>query len=307
MNSQTFTCPNCQVKFKIKSNIKITKQAKLSCPKCKKILFIRPVLKEGDGTHQMETSPEISISPKAYDISIQNEIIEDFLRYYKPSEEFTTEPSALIADEPRAFREFLQKWLESFGFRTTVANDGREALINLQKKIPDVLFINVYQPIIMGITICEKIKNHPVFNKIKIILIGALWRTDRFRRPPEQLYSADAYIEETISKQELADKLKKILPKDLLGKLHVDIEVIKDSEIDYAKRLARIIFSDIEIYNSEKIKEAIAKGLNLEEVLKDDINEGRLFYRSKVSPSVLAKYNFYEEYLELFLKEKQRN
>lgn len=306
MTEQVFVCPNCQVKFKLKNEIKITKQVKLGCPKCKKILFIRPVMKSGDRTHKMDSTLSVSVCMKAYDTEIQNEIVDDFLKYYKTFDEAVTEPIALIADEPRAFRDYLQKWLESIGFRTYIANEGREALIYLQKRIPDVLFINVYLPIIMGITICEKIKNHPVFSRIKIVLIGALWRTDRFRRQPENLYSADAYIEEVITKQELVDKLKKILPKETLNKLHTEAETIKDSEIDYAKRLARIIFSDIEIYNVDKINNAIAKGLDLLEVLKDDINEGRLFYGSKVSPSVLAKYNFFEEYLELFLKDKQK-
>ena len=118
MTEQVFVCPNCQVKFKLKSEIVITKQAKLACPKCKKILFIKPAMKIADSTHKMEGTPSVNVFMKAYDTEIQNEIVEDFLKYYKTSEEAVVEPIALVADEPRAFRDYLQKWLESIGFRT---------------------------------------------------------------------------------------------------------------------------------------------------------------------------------------------
>ncbi|OGF61458.1 MAG: hypothetical protein A2Y62_12255 [Candidatus Fischerbacteria bacterium RBG_13_37_8] len=306
MTSQIFICPNCQVKFKLRSTLVLNKSVKVACPKCKKILFLKPktASHKGDSTHRMKNVSTEALNPKMYDSSIQNEIVEDFLRYYKTPEDAKNEPIAIIADEPRIFREYLQKWLESMGFRTHLANDGREALNLLHHMFPDVLLLNVYLPVIMGINICEKIKNHPLFKKITVVLIGALWRTDRFRREPGNLYGADGYIEEAISKKDLIEKLNVILPAGIRSKLYHESDAIKDSDIDYAKRLARIIFSDIEIYNVEKIKNARDKGLEISYLLKEDIEEGRNYYRSKVAPSVLSKYNFFEESLESFLKGK---
>jgi len=302
MNEQIFICPNCQIKFKLKDGLNLHKYAKLSCPKCKKVLYIKPKSHSSENsTLHMENKSAAPQTTKVYDVSVQSEIVEDFLRYYSNPVEEKKEPIAVIADEPRAFRDYLQKWLESIGFRTYIANDGRETLTMLQKIHPDVLFINVYLPIIMGINICEKIKDHPFFKRIKVILIGALWRTDRFRRLPTNYYGADDYIEEVITRQELIEKIKILLPDNVKSSLATEGEVIKDSDIDYAKRLARIIFSDIEIYNTEKINNAKAQNINLNELLKDDIEEGKAYYRSKVSPSVLSHYNFFEECLELFL------
>lgn len=306
MNEQIFICPNCQVKFKLKGSINLRKYAKLPCPKCKKVLYIKPKsISSEDSTLHMEKIHTEPQTAKVYDIAIQSEIVEDFLRYYSRPINEKKEPIAVIADEPRAFREYLQKWLESIGFRTIIANDGRETLTLLQKNRPDILFINVYLPVIMGINICEKIKAHPFFKTIKVVLIGALWKTDRFRRMPTNYYGADDYIEEVITKQELIDKIKKLIPENMKSLLSTEGPAIKDSDIDYAKRLARIIFSDIEIYNAEKIKNSRIKKINLNELLKDDIEEGKAYYRSKVSPSVLSHYDFFEEYLAIFLKNNQ--
>ncbi len=307
MNAQIFTCPNCQVKFKLKDG-KIEKLVKLNCPKCKKLLYIRPKSFYGENsTKQMSSKLSESNPIKMYDLSIQNEIIEDFLRYHSSLKEESKEPIAIIGDEPREFRNYLNNLLESIGFRTFIADNGRDVLLLLQKNFPDILFINVYLPIIMGINICEKIKSHSYFKKIKIILIGTMWRTDRFKREPSNLYGADEYIEEAVSKKELFEKIQRILPKDVLDKLFLAGEPIKDTDIEYAKRLARIIFSDIELYNSEKIKKALIEKVDLRKVLEEDIEEGRAYYKSKVSPPVLANYNFFEEYLEKFLKNTMKS
>lgn len=64
-----------------------------------------------------------------------------------------------------------------------------------------------------------------------------------------------------------------------------------DSE-EAARRLARAIASDLSLYNEEKIVEGITND-NLFEVLKEEIEEGRALFRSRVSPSLLAR-NYYD-------------
>lgn len=60
-----------------------------------------------------------------------------------------------------------------------------------------------------------------------------------------------------------------------------------------AKRLARAIASDIALYNQEKLKEGIEKD-SLFDVLKEEIEEGRDLYLSRVSPDLAQKSNYYE-------------
>jgi len=60
-----------------------------------------------------------------------------------------------------------------------------------------------------------------------------------------------------------------------------------------AVRLARAIASDISLYNEQKIVKGIEQD-NLFEVLKDEIEEGRELYRSRVSQELYTTTNFFD-------------
>lgn len=68
-------------------------------------------------------------------------------------------------------------------------------------------------------------------------------------------------------------------------------ELISDPE--RARRLARAIVSDVNLYNADKVKEGIEND-NLFEVIQDELEEGRELYRSRVTPEIFEQYNFYE-------------
>lgn len=60
-----------------------------------------------------------------------------------------------------------------------------------------------------------------------------------------------------------------------------------------AVRLARAICSDLALYNEAKIVEGIEKDTFFE-LLSAEIEEGRELYRSRVSPDLYARTNFYD-------------
>jgi hypothetical protein len=62
-----------------------------------------------------------------------------------------------------------------------------------------------------------------------------------------------------------------------------------------ARRLARAIASDLSLYNEEKILRGLARD-NLFEELKDEIEEGRALFKSRVSGAMFAR-NFYDRAL----------
>lgn len=60
-----------------------------------------------------------------------------------------------------------------------------------------------------------------------------------------------------------------------------------------AIRLARAICSDVSLYNEAKIIQGIEQD-NFFELLRDELEEGRELYRSRVSPELLARSNYYD-------------
>jgi hypothetical protein len=60
-----------------------------------------------------------------------------------------------------------------------------------------------------------------------------------------------------------------------------------------ANRLARAIASDVSLYNEQKIVEGIIND-TLFDKIKDEIEEGRELYKSRVAADLFDRTNFYD-------------
>ncbi len=65
---------------------------------------------------------------------------------------------------------------------------------------------------------------------------------------------------------------------------------------DVARRIARAVVSDIALYNAKKVEEGIARDI-LFDLLKEEIDEGRNYYQSRVDPEVERSTNHFNEAL----------
>lgn len=66
-----------------------------------------------------------------------------------------------------------------------------------------------------------------------------------------------------------------------------------DEEKAKAMRFARAIASDISLYNEAKIVKGIEEDTFFD-ALKDEIEEGRDLYRSRVSPEIYGSTNYFD-------------
>ena len=74
---------------------------------------------------------------------------------------------------------------------------------------------------------------------------------------------------------------------------------------DQAIRLARAICSDLSLYNEDKIVKGIEQD-NFFEALRNELEEGRQLYRSRVSPDLYARTNFYDRAIvDVILRSKR--
>ena len=215
-----------------------------------------------------------------------------------PDRAMARRPLAVIADEPREFRDFLQREIAAMGFDVVVYDQGIAALDRIRSSAAELAILNVYLQDRLGIEIVEEIRRDPALAETKVVLIGALFRANRFRANPTNLYGADEYIEEVVPAQELRRILASMFP-DLNGDSH-DAE----REIDEARRLARLILSDILIYHADKVEEGIRQG-SFFKLLDREIADGRMYYDSKVSERVRGRGDHFGQVLEQFVQMKR--
>ncbi len=72
---------------------------------------------------------------------------------------------------------------------------------------------------------------------------------------------------------------------------------------DAAQRLARIIISDIALYNQKNVEEGLRQG-NFTEALKSELEEGKKLYRERVSPEILNSTNYFETAVQEFISKR---
>lgn len=83
------------------------------------------------------------------------------------------------------------------------------------------------------------------------------------------------------------------------------VEATDPEAVEKAKRFARIIVSDIALYNQEAVIEGVKKGTFFE-LLKDDIEEGRQLYENRVPQAIRSKRNYYQETIEAFIDAQKK-
>ncbi|MEK6744473.1 MAG: response regulator [Nitrospirota bacterium] len=78
-------------------------------------------------------------------------------------------------------------------------------------------------------------------------------------------------------------------------------------EIEKARRFARLIVSDIALYNQDIVAEGLKNGTFFE-LLQDDITEGRSLYDNRVPEAIREMNDYYQEAFDDFIaaKKKQR-
>jgi CheY-like chemotaxis protein len=82
---------------------------------------------------------------------------------------------------------------------------------------------------------------------------------------------------------------------------------VDPQEIEKARRFARLVVSDIALYNQEAVADGIAKG-TFYDLLKDDIMEGRALYEKRVPEDIRSIQDYLQEAFDNFIaaKKKQR-
>ena len=76
-------------------------------------------------------------------------------------------------------------------------------------------------------------------------------------------------------------------------------------EIEKAQRFARLIVSDIVLYNEDAVAEGIQKG-TLFDLLKDDIAEGRNLYENRVPLVVRSGKDYLQDAFDDFIASKKK-
>lgn len=122
------------------------------------------------------------------------------------SKDNSTKKVLVVDDEPDTL-ELVKLVLESGGFEVILANNGMEALVQIEKTKPDIVLLDIMMPDMDGWDVFRKIKERN--SEIPIaILTAKAQNIDKLLGL--HVLKADDYITKPFGKNELIGKVKKL-------------------------------------------------------------------------------------------------
>lgn len=294
-------CPKCKARLKVDDAKLKPEGLKVRCPKCQVVLLVRR-------------------PPQPAPPSEEKPVPMEFDRR-----------KILIAHDGEVIRAAIEDILKESGYEVITASDGIEAILKIERERPFLALLDVALPKIYGFEVCKQIKSRPETKGALVILVASIYDATRYKREPETLYGADDYIEKHHIEDMLLDKIRKLIEKPVLSHTQqveekpVQPERIitrgefKEEEIsreptpssadleavEKAKRFARIIISDIVLYNQRLVDEGIRNN-NFHTLLESEIKEGRELYNNRVSPEIRHHEDYYRQAMDEFIEKKRK-
>jgi putative two-component system response regulator len=124
-------------------------------------------------------------------------------------------PKVLVVDDKQSNRELLQGRLDDLGYDVREAKDGIEALDAVAAEEPDLILLDVDMPRLDGIAVCERLKAHPIYRLIPIVILTA--SSDRDTKLRGLAAGADDYLSKPFDSQELLIRTKVLLRQRALN------------------------------------------------------------------------------------------
>jgi len=233
--------------------------------------------------------------------------------------------------------------LEPAGMQCQVGHDGETVLKMMDGAPPQVAVVDVALQGLYAFEVVDKVRRRPGLGGVKIILLSSVYNRMAYKRAPSSLYGADDYIEKHHIPDDLIPKVNrlalgaapaastapqeeeqagKVLSKQeaasqSLDYIHLVNEKIQSAEnrqvggdgalpdSEKARRLARIIVSDIALYYQERVDEGI-RGGNWTELLAAEIQEARKLFLERFPDPLIQQARILEAAFIDLLERRRR-
>jgi CheY-like chemotaxis protein len=120
-----------------------------------------------------------------------------------------TAHSVLVVDDDPEIVAMLSARLEGRGYKVLTANDGLEAIALAKRSRPALIVLDVMMPHKTGWEVARALKQDPVTEGIKIVMLTAIGQQMNEMTSP--LYGADAYFDKPFDFASLEKKIAELI------------------------------------------------------------------------------------------------
>jgi predicted Zn finger-like uncharacterized protein len=328
-------CPTCETKYKLDPAKFTSPEPKIRCKKCNNVF---KAIEESAATPPAPA--EAPPAPKA-----EAPTPPPPPPAPAPAAAASPVPAAasgkqlvIIGHESTDVTEMVKDLLGEAGFEVIAAHDGIQALLEIEGRRPAVAILDVALPKMFGFEIVEVVRRDQALAGVKIMLIAAIYDKTRYKRNPQSLYGADDYVEKHLIPDNIVEKVtalaagappaapapaKETAPAAAPAPAPAaapapataapaaggfdESTLTPEEKEDHekAKRLARIIVSDIALYSADALVEGLKNG-NPMDAVQRDLDEGKKLFAERVPANMRGRFDYLGVALEdLFAKKRK--
>ncbi len=143
----------------------------------------------------------------------------------------SNKPKILIVDDEPDILDLIEYNLNKEGYQVYTASNGREAVIEAKKVIPDLIILDIMMPKMDGIEACRVMRAMPEFKNTFMVFLTA--RSEEYSEIAGFNVGADDYIAKPIKPRALISRINAILRRNVQAEEEVDNKIeIGDLVID---------------------------------------------------------------------------
>ncbi len=133
-------------------------------------------------------------------------------------------PSLLIVDDTKTNLTLVKNILENEGYELTFVMDGIDALLALNKKLFDLILLDIMMPRMDGLETCRRIKENNITKDIPVIFLTALAHTENIVEGFE--VGGVDYITKPFKPVELKARIK----------THLELKQLRESDVEETQK-----------------------------------------------------------------------
>jgi predicted Zn finger-like uncharacterized protein len=299
-------CPKCTARYRVADEQLAKGELRLRCTRCEAVFRVRAPSPAAPSAGSTSSSTQ-PLEPAPRAPAGLGAGTRDTSERVPPGGGGAAPEStrtALVAHpDPEAGKRIAAR-LASLGFAPLLAHDGVEAVLLMQRRLPAVAVLDAALQGMSTAQLCELVKRNAELRAIRLVV------TSEGTPRPDRLDADGFQPDRVVSRDRIEQEIESVLrgldvplaPSTVSGSAppvapvqtspstfappHVAAtEDPLAAERAKAERLARIIVSDVILYNEEKFAQAILEGRVLDR-LGEDLTEGRTLFRQRIDARV---------------------
>jgi len=216
----------------------------------------------------------------------------------------STGMKALIAHEDEKICQQIRERVALLGGEAAVCHDDEEILQHFLPDHPCALLLDVAFNGTFPFQLIDKIKTAGN-QAYKVILLPSVYNRTAYKKNPDSLYGADAYLElHHIGDRllpllgelfpSLAKQVAKVSPVEIVGD---ERGLTQEDVAAQADKLAKLLVADIVLYHGDRLEQGLESG-QLAQLFAEQLAEGRRLLLSRIPEAVGLDTDFVQQAFE---------